>query len=198
MDRERRRGQDRRSDQDQQQARPAGQDRRQGADRRAALDRVRDDAKIRQLEGQWRTLEQNHPKWCHAFKRHVDITDKQLERRADNGELPDGSHGRIPANATRWQSAGAMVTAADGLARSAEFLDKRAAVEASGEPRFTVTRPLPAVLGPSWRADVYGRTAASHGQQATQWNAGSVAVGHWQRQSDGEWHPVSCYPQPGP
>ena len=198
MNRERRRERDRRSDQDQQQERTAGQDRRQGADRRVALDRVRDEARIRQLEGRWRTLEQDHPKWCHAFQRHVDITDKQLVRRADNGQLPDGSYGGEPANATRWQSAGAMVTAADGMARSAEFRDKRAAAEANGTPRFTVTRPLPAVLGPSWRADVHGRTAASHGQQATQWNAGSVAVGVWQRRSDGQWHPVTCYPQPGP
>jgi hypothetical protein len=198
MDRERRQGRDRRSGQDQQQERAAGQDRRQSADRRVGLDRVRDEARIRQLEGRWRTLEQDHSQWSHAFQRHVDITDKQLERRADNGRLPDGSYSGIPANASRWQSGSAMVTAAHGLANSAEFRDKRAAAEANGTARFTVTRPLPAVLGPAWRADVYGRTAASHGQQVSQWNASSVALGTWHRRSDGQWHPVTCYPQPGP
>jgi hypothetical protein len=158
---------------------------------------VRDEARIGQLANQWRTMERDHPEWSHAFQRHVDITDKQLARRAASGELPDGRPGPVPANATRWQSADAMAAATYGLANSDEYRRKRAAAEASGTPRFTVTRPLPEVLGPAWRADVYGRTAASGGTQASQWNAGSVAVCTWQRRSDGRWHPVTCYPEPG-
>ena len=193
MDRERRQGQDRRSGQDRRQDR----DRRNVADRRVALDRVRDEARIKQLENQWRTMERAHPQWSHAFQRHVDITHERLARRAATGELPDGKHGDVPANATRWQSADAMVVAAHGLANSDEFRRKLASAETNGTLRFTVTRPLPDVLGPAWRADVYGRTAASGGIRASQWNADSVAVCTWQRRTDGRWHPLTCYPQPG-
>lgn len=142
-------------------------------------------------------MEREHPQWSHAFARHVTITEQQLARRAATGELPGGEHGKVPANATRWQSGGAMVVAAHGLSSSGEFQQQKALAENSGTPRFAVTRPLPEVLGPGWRADVYGRTAASGGRQVSQWNAKSAAVGIWQRQDDGAWHPLSCYPEPG-
>jgi hypothetical protein len=192
VNRERRQGQDRRSNEN----RASEHDRRAVADRRVALDRARDEAQIRRIESRWRALENDHPQWSHAFQRHVDVSDQQLARRAATGELPDGSQARVPAHATRWQSADAMVVAAHGLANSDEFRRARADAEASGAPRFTVTRPLREVLGPAWRADVYGRTAASHGAQASRWRDSSVAVCHWQRRSDGRWHPVSCYPEP--
>jgi hypothetical protein len=165
--------------------------------RGAALDRARDEARIKRLANQWRAMEDDHPQWSHAFERHVDITGPQLARRAATGELPDGRRAAIPADATKWQSDGAMVVAAHGLANTDDFRAKREFAEANRTSRFTVTRPLPEVLGPGWRADVCGRTAASGGIQASQWNAGSVAVCTWQRGSDGQWHPLTCFPQPG-
>jgi hypothetical protein len=215
VNRERSRGQDRRSGQERREDAGRVSDRKNDADRRAvaerrndadrravaerrvALDRVQDQAQIEQLANQWRTMERDHPQWSHAFQRHVDINDEQLARRAATGELPGGGHGERPANATRWQSADAMVIATHGLANSPEYRAKLASAEANGTVRFTVTRPLPEVLGPAWRADVYGRTAASGGNQASQWHADGVAVGTWQRRSDGRWHPLTCYPQPG-
>jgi hypothetical protein len=201
-DRDRRSGQERR--QEQERDRRSGQERRQEQERdrrsgqeRRALDRVRDQAKIRQLANRWRTMEEEHPRWSHAFERHVDITDQQLARRADTGELPNGKVEATPRNATKWRSADAMVVAADGLAHSKEYDRKLAFAKANGEDRFEVTRPLPEVLGPGWRADVHGRAAASHGVQASQWNDDSIAVGRWRRQSDGRWHLLTCYPQPG-
>ena len=197
MDRERSQGRDRRSGQERREDAGRASDRRDVAERRIALDRVQDQARIKQLANQWRTMERDHPQWSHAFQRHVDINNEQLARRAASGELPGGGHGEAPANATRWQSADAMVVATHGLANSPEYRAKLASAEANGTVRFTVTRPLPEVLGPAWRADVYGRTAASRGNQASQWDAGGVAVGTWQRRSDGRWHPLTCYPQPG-
>src|SRR5689334_14537897 len=103
--------------------RQQGQDRCAGLDRRS-LDRVRDQAKIRQLADRLRATEQAHPDWCHVFERHVDISDHDLaERVADwsrSAKYPD----EVPHNATRWQSADAMVIAADRLARSDEFKRK--------------------------------------------------------------------------
>jgi hypothetical protein len=142
-------------------------------------------------------MEQDHPGWSHAFERHVDITDRQLARRAADGELPNGGKGAVPRNATKWRSADAMVVAADGLARSDDYKRERALAEANGEDRFEVIRPLPEVLGPGWRAHVHGRTAASGGAQTSQWNDNSFAMGRWRRQSDGQWHPLTCFPQPG-
>lgn len=202
MDHARRQDRDRRSGQERREQEHAGAERRQAQDRtsgqdRLALDQVRDQARIRQLEGRWRAMEQEHPRWSHAFGRHVDITESQLAKRAATGELPDGDVQAVPRNATKWRSADAMVVAADGLARSDEYKRRRAFAEANGEDRFEVTRPLPQVLGPGWRAHVQGRTAASGGAQASQWNDDSFAVGRWRRQSDGQWHPVTCYPQPG-
>lgn len=192
MDRSRRQERDRRSGQERRQERD-----RSGGQERRALDRVRDQAKISQLEHRWRTLEQAHPEWSHAFERHVDITEEQIIRRADTGELPNGTKEDVPRNATRWRSADAMVVAADGVAHSDEYKRKRAEAEANGEKRFPVTRPLREVLGPNWRADVQGRTAASHGAQATQWDDDSTVRTIWHRRSDGRWHPVTCFPQPG-
>ena len=198
QERDRRSGQERRQERD----RSGSQERRQEQDRRSSeerrsLDRTRDQARISQLENRWRALEQEHPDWSHAFERHVDISEEQLARRAETGELPNGKAGDIPRHATRWRSADAMVVAADGAAHSDEYQRKRAKAEANGETRFTVTRPLPEVLGPGWRADVQGRTAAPHGVQSTQWNDDSTVKTIWQRRSDGRWHPVTCYPQPG-
>jgi hypothetical protein len=204
VDRARRREWDRRSGQDRRQERERAGDaeRRQGQDRsrgqdQPLLDRVQDEAKIGQLENRWRALEQQHPRWSHAFERHVDITEPQLARRAAAGELPNGEVQDPPRDATKWRSADAMVVAADGLAHSDEYQRKRTLAEANGEDRFEVTQPLSKVLGPGWRADVYGRSAASSGAQASQWSNDSFAVGRWRRQSDGRWHPITCYPQPG-
>ena len=198
QDRDRGSGQERRREQEHTRnaERRQGQDRRSDQDRRA-LERMRDQEKVRQLANRWRTLEKEHPDWSHAFERHVDITEQQLARRAATGELPNGNIGAIPRNATKWRSADAMVVAAGELARSDKYKAERALAEANGEDRFEVTRPLSEVLGPGWRADVHGRTAASRGAQASQWNDDSVAVGHWRRRNDGRWHPLTCYPQPG-
>ncbi len=203
MDRDYRQGRDRRRDEEQrrkQQERAGnagrGQERRADADRRP-LDRVRDQAKIRQLAGRLRATERAHPDWCHVFERHVDISDPDLaERAADwrhSAKYPD----EVPHNATKWQSADAMVIAADRLAHSDEFKRKLAHAEASGIKRFPVNLPSEQALGPNWRADVYGRTTASHGTQASRWNDTSFVTGVWQRQSDGRWHLLTCFPQPG-
>jgi hypothetical protein len=194
MDRARRQDRDRRSGQDRRQEQKETQ--RSDHDRRS-LDRVRDQAKISQLADRWRTLEEEHPRWSHSFERHLDITDQQLMRRAATGELPNGHREAQPRNATKWRSADAMVVAADGLAHSDAYQRKRAFAEANGEPKFTVTRPLPETLGPRWRADVHGRTAASGGSQVSQWNDESIVKGTWKRQSDGRWHLLTCYPEPG-
>jgi hypothetical protein len=196
--RDRRQGQDRRSDQEQDHEREAAQDQRQGAERTVALDLNRDEAKVRQLEGRWRAMKEAHPKWTHAFERHVDITEEQLARRAATGELPDHSYGEMGSHATKWQSGAAMAAAAHVLANTKEFKNKQVVAKADGTSRITIIRPLPDVLGPAWRANVYGRTAASHGMQSSQWNAASVVVGKWERRSDGQWHPVTCFPKPGP
>jgi hypothetical protein len=158
---------------------------------------MRDQAKVKQVASQWRAMEDEHPDWTHAFGRHVDITEQQLDKRAVTGELPNGKKDDAPDNATKWRSADAMVVAADGLAHSDEYKRRLADAEATGKTTFAVTRPLPEVLGPGWRADVYGRTSTPQGTQPSQWNDGSIAKGIWRRQSDGRWHPLTCYPQPG-
>jgi hypothetical protein len=186
QERDRRSGQERRQEQREEQERRSGQDRR-------ALDRVRDQDKIRQLANQWRMMEKQHPDWSHAIERHVDITDQQLAQRASKFSTWKED---APDHATKWRSADAMVVAADGLAHSDEYKRKLADAQANGTKRFTVTKPLSEVLGPGWRADVYGRTVASHGVQASRWDDGSVAKCTWQRASDGRWHPLTCYPQP--
>ena len=192
MDRERRQERDRRADRDQ----PA--DRERAEQDRRGLDQVRDQAKVKQVAGQWRKMEQEHPEWSHAFGRHVDITERQLDKRAVTGELPNGKREDAPDHATKWRSADAMVVAADGLARSDEYRRRLARAEARGETTFALTKPLPEVLGPGWRAGVYGRTATPHGTAASQWNDDSVAKCIWRKQSDGRWHRLTCSPQPGP
>lgn len=204
VDRDRRQGRDRRRDEEQrrEQQRSGDAEREQVQDRRAdldrrSLDRVRDQAKILQLADRLRATEAAHPEWCHVFERHVDISDHGLaERAADwirSAEYPD----EVPHNATRWQSADAMVIAADRLARSDEFKRKLADAKANGIKRFPVNLPVQEALGPGWRADVYGRTTTSHGTQASRWNDRSFVTGVWQRQSDGRWHLLTCFPQPG-
>jgi hypothetical protein len=155
---------------------------------------VRDQDKIRQLENRWRTYEQAHLDSSHAFKEHVDVDDQYLADRA--GKF--SANPKAPKDATRWRSADAAVVAYDGLRRSDDYEQQRADKEAIGLERFEVRRPLSEVVGRDWRADVSGRTAASRGAQASQWNDNSVAVGRWQRGTDGRWHPITCYPQPGP
>ena len=204
MDRAHRRERDRRSGQErrqEQERRPVGQ-RRQAQDRRSdqdrrALDRVRDQDKIRQLENRWRAYELANPESSHAFARHIDIDNQQLATRAATGELPNGQvKGRAP-HATRWLSTDAMIVANDAVARSDEYKRERARMEATGQTRFEVTKPLSEVLGRNWRTDVYGRTAASGGAQASQWNDDSIVVSRWVRGTDGRWHPITCFPKPG-
>jgi hypothetical protein len=203
VDRSRSHGQDRRSEQERRQEeerrrdrqRAGEQDRRSGADRRVALDRVRDQAQVRRLENQWRALEEQHPEWTHAFRKHVDITEHGLARRAADWKLsgmPD-----VPRDATKWRSADAMVVAADRMRHSDQYQRRLADAQAKGIDRFPTTERLSTVLGPGWRTDVYGRTAASHGAQASQWYDDSTVRVVWQRRSDGRWHPLTCYPQPG-
>jgi hypothetical protein len=160
---------------------------------------VRDQARIRQLAKQWRAMEQAHsdPDWSHAFRRHVDITDQQVADRAAAWGRAKGYRDDVPDNATKWRSSDAMIIAADGLERSDEFSRKLALAEANKEDQFELDRPLSEVLGRGWRADVYGRTTASYGVQASRWNDDSFVVGCWRRQSDGRWYPLTCYPHPG-
>lgn len=188
---ERRQGQERRTVGERRQA----QDRRSDQDRRS-LDRVRDQGRIRQLESRWRAYEQAHPESSHAFARHVDITDPQLATRAAIGQLPNGQVKSRPPHATKWRSADAMVVANDAVAHSDEYKQERARMEATGQIRLEVRKPLSEVLGRNWRADVYGLTAASGGTQASQWNDDAVVVSRWERGTDGRWHPITCFPQP--
>lgn len=193
-ERDRRQGQERRQEQERRTVGERGQaqERRSDQDRRT-LERVRDQAKIRELENRWRTYEQAHPESSHAFAKHVDITDQQLATRARDFST---AKYEAPDHATRWRSADAMAVATHGLAHTDEYRRKLADAEALGRKRFTVERPLSKVLGPGWRADVYGRTALSRGNQASKWGDDSTAKCIWQRASDGRWHPLTCYPQP--
>lgn len=127
----------------------------------------------------------------------MNISDRDLAERADDWRRSAKYPDEVPRDATKWRSADAMVVAAHGLAQSDDFKRKLASAEAAGIERFPVTKPLAEVLGPGWRADVYGRTTASHGNQASRWNDQSFVRGVWQRQSDGRWHLLTCFPQPG-
>lgn len=179
------------------QDRASGRDHESVASRGAALDRVRDQAQIKQCAGKWRKMEEEHPEWSHAFSRHVDISGQKLAERAADWKAREGYTHDVPDDATKWRSAEAMVVAADGLKHSDTYKRRLAFAEKNKEDRFTVSRPLSEVLGPGWRADVYGRTTASGGAQESQWNDNSIVVVRWRRQSDGQWHPLTCFPQPG-
>ena len=142
----------------------------------ARSDQARDQARIRQLATQWRTMEQAHhtgvePR-LRKTRRHRRAAARHTGRYRGAAERREES---IPRNATKWRSDDAMVVAADGLARSDEYQKARASAEASGQQGFKAIRPLAEVLGPGWRADVYGRRAASRGAQASQWNDNSTA-----------------------
>lgn len=194
MDRGRRQDRDRRSGQERRQE----QERRNAPDRRASLDRAQETAQIKQVELSLRAVERNHPDWCHAFREHVEATDQQLARRAATGVNARGQQEKFRAlDATRWQSADAMATAVYRLERSPHFEQARANAERHNLAGFALRRPLQEVIGPGWRADVYGRSRASGGRQASQWNAASNMVAVYRRRSDGQWHLLTCYPEPG-
>jgi hypothetical protein len=167
-------------------------------DRRVSLDQAREAARIRQAERSLHATELDHTEWCHVFREHVEATDQQLARRAATGVNARGQQERFRAeDATRWQSADAMATVVYRLENSPHYEQAKADAERYNLVRFSVRRPLHEVLGPGWRADVYGRSRASSGRQASQWNAASDAVAVWKKQSDGKWHLLTCYPQPG-
>lgn len=167
-------------------------------ERDAFLDRVRDYDRIQQLAGRLHALEQEHPDWAHTFREHVSVTDAQLVTRAATGVNARGLRElRPPEHATRWQSQDAMVLAADRLRRSAEFRDRQAYAERTGQVRIRTDHPLAAVLGPGWRSDVYGRSRESAGAAPSRWRPDSQAVAIWQKQEDGRWHLYTCYPEVG-
>jgi hypothetical protein len=169
--------------------RSQARDRRYGQDQRReqerALDRVRDQAKIRQLAKQWRAMEEadHDPEWSHAFGRHRDISEEQLATRAATGELPDGQKKAIPRHATKWRSDGAMVVAADGLARSDDYRKARAYAEASGQDRFKVVSRWPKCSAPAGGRTSTGAAPPPAGPwrvsgmtTAPRWAAGSAKV----------------------
>lgn len=179
-------------------ARSQDRDRRGGMDRRASVDQAREAARVKQTEGALRAVERDHPEWCHVFAEHVRATDQQLARRAATGVNARGQQERFRAdNATKWQSADAMATVVYRMESAPYYQQAKAAAERHHLDRFAVRRPLQEVLGAGWRADVYGCTRASGGRQASQWNAASDATAVWQRRSDGKWHLLTCYPEPG-
>lgn len=159
------------------------------------LDRARDQATIRRQVDRWRILEAEHPDWCHSFAEHVEAGDRVLAARAATGVNARGERRVRPEHATRWQSGEAMTVAAHGL----WFSDERRRVQqqaiARDEPQFSVRLPLSHLMGPGWRADVYGRSRESHGASPSRWSAQSRAVGVWRRQADGRWHLHTCYPE---
>jgi hypothetical protein len=175
-------------------AETANRARSAGADNR--LDRVRDAAQIGARADRLRTVEREHPDWGHTFREHVQVTGQQLAQRARSGINARGRPGPTPVHATRWQSAEAMVIAADGLRNSAEFRRSKAEAIARGVPQFNVRRPLSDVFGPEWRSDVYGRSRESGGAQPSRWQPDSNAFAIWRRQNDGRWHLYTCYPEP--
>jgi hypothetical protein len=166
------------------------------------LDRIRDAAEIRQRAGLTRQRERIHPGWGHTFREHVDVTDKELQRRAATGINARGHRNDfIPEHATRWQSDAACVIAADGLWHTPEARQARNEIDAkirTGKPTrlgFPARAPLSQVLGPNWRQDVYGRSSESHGRQPSQWRPDSQAVAIFRKQADGRWHLYTCYPE---
>ena len=77
------------------------------------LDRVRDRDRIYQLAARLQTTERDHPAWDHTFREHVNVTDKQLARRAATDIDARGQQDYLPPRqATRWQSKEAMVVVA--------------------------------------------------------------------------------------
>lgn len=196
---ERRRARDRERDRD----RGAGQELGGVQDRRRDLGM--DSAEVKRRAERLRTMEAAHPQWSHTCAEHIDATDADLQRRAATGVNARGhSEAFIPENATRWQSEAACVTAADRLWRTPHAQQQRAEIEReaqAGRPvkqSFTERQTLSQALGPGWRDDVYGRSRASHGFQPSQWHDNSHVVAVYRRQSDGNWHLYTCYPNPDP
>ena len=191
-DQERRQGQERRAIGERRQA----QDRRSNQDRRS-LDRERDQGRIRQFESRWRAYEQAHPESSHAFARHVDITYPQLATRAATGQLPNGQVKSRAPHATKWRSADAMVVANDAVAHSDEYKQKRARMEATGQTRLEVRKPLSEVLGRKLAGErlwAHRRLRWDPGESVERRQHRGVPVGA--RQRDGRWHPITCFPKP--
>jgi hypothetical protein len=183
-------------------------DQHRAADReqRRPLDRGADAAEISRRAALSRQKELADGKLGHAFTEHVDASDAQLRRRAQTGTNARGHHeGYIPENATRWQSDAACVVTADRLWRTPQAQQARGDIEAklrAGQPvkpAVTVRAPLSQVLGPGWRDDVYGRSRASQGRQATQWgNDGHAVAVYRYNHANSRWYLHTCYPDPHP
>ena len=122
-------------------------DRDPGDRGRPRLNRVRDAAEIRRRAELSRQQERDHPRWGHAFREHVDATDKELQRRAATGINARGrQEDFIPEHATRWQSDAACIVAADRAlahprgAAGAQRHRRQAAGGAAGQAGFRGTR----------------------------------------------------------
>ena len=102
------------------------------------LDRIRDAAEIRHRAELSRQKELARPRWGHAFREHVDVTEQELERRAATGTNARGHCEEfIPEHPTRWQSEAACVIAADRVWRTPEAQQVRHDIEArlrAGQP----------------------------------------------------------------
>lgn len=175
-------------------------------ERRRPLDRVADAAEISRQAERSRQKERANGSLGHAFAEHVDATDDQLRRRVATGINARGhDEGAPPPNATRWQSDAACVVATERLWRSRHAQETRCDLEPklrAGEgvrSSFTERGRLADVLGPGWRADVYGRSRASQGRQLTQWSDDShaKAVFRWNH-AEQRWYLHTCYPDPHP
>ena len=178
---------------------------RDPGDRGRPLDRVRDAAEIRRRAELSRQKERDHPRWGHAFREHVDATDKELERRAATGINARGrQEDFIPEHATRWQSDAACIVAADRAWHTPQARQARRDIEArlragqQARQGFEARVSLRDALGPDWRNDVYGRSQASGGLQHSQWRADSQVVAVFRRQADGRWYLYTCYPEVKP
>ena len=159
-------------------------------------ERVRDaDRRIREQAERLRVLEREHPDWAHTFREHVDATDQELARRARTGVNARGQHRDAPPHATRWTSDTACVRAAAAVLRSPEAQEQRRQALAGGGLEFGGRVPLRTALGPGWRDDVYGRSRASGGAEASRWPPDSRVFALWRKQPDGQWHLYTCYPQ---
>jgi hypothetical protein len=180
-----------------------------GDSSRAVNQRVRDlqrvraeDARLRARAQQERQREKRERyQFGHTVVEHVDVGDDQLARRAATGVNARGQPGR-PTDASRWTSDAAAMRAAERLWCSAEARQRKERAEEqvrSGtllrqDAVVAVRRPLPEVLGPTWRGGVYGRSRASNGQEAIRFTARSSARAVWRMRPDGRWYLYTCFP----